>query len=273
MSTTRRSNVFQVRQLHAHAWVEAFLDPSKIPQSLRQENPSAGPTAVGCGWMERPATTLAAPRPIARRGAHGRPACTRCSTTGNATSPTWTAPSRSSRSIRRFASSAAEFSAGRRGRSCSPAAGTPWSRLLQSGIIGKLAAGLLVISAAAALVLVVRRLTRLAKWLWRRLLGRVGSRARGTRISVEFYRRFEQVAAQPGYCVAQVKRRGSSPSRPATRLAKLSGRPELCDCAAQVAEAFYRVRFGRQKLDAAAAAEVQKAIEELKAGVAAPRTS
>ncbi len=55
-----------------------------------------------------------------------------------------------------------------------------------------------------------------------------------------------------------------------TRLAAVSGRRELYTRAMQVVEAFYRVRFGRHVLDAAAAQTVEQALEELTAGAEKP---
>ena len=58
-----------------------------------------------------------------------------------------------------------------------------------------------------------------------------------------------------------------------TRLAKISGRADLTSRAMQVAEAFYRVRFGNIPMDTTAAQTVQKALEELKEAAETPRPS
>ena len=101
---------------------------------------------------------------------------------------------------------------------------------------------------------------------WRRLLGRGGSASAKARALVEFYHRFEQVAAEYGLNARPGKRRGSCACRRARRIA-VSGRPDLADRAEQVAEAFYVVRFGRQELDAAATETIRHALEEMKAGL------
>ena len=125
-----RGQCFQVRQLHAHAWVEAFLDPQQIPESLRRAAPTAGPTAAGCGWTARPATTSAARPQIEPRSAHGGRGCTPCNTIGNATSPTWTTKSSRSQSISRCgarsASSPAACSVSVPGGSSSTMPAPPW---------------------------------------------------------------------------------------------------------------------------------------------------
>jgi len=105
----------------------------------------------------------------------------------------------------------------------------------------------------------VRRLGR----LWRRFCGAGSRRQTQARISIEFYRRFEQIGARQGL----QRRAGQTPREFAraagTRLAAVSGRRELYAWAVEVADAFYSVRFGRQVLDASAAQAVEHALEEL----------
>jgi hypothetical protein len=139
--------------------------------------------------------------------------------------------------------------------------------MFRSGIMGKLVGGVMLVGVALALALGGWGLTRLAKRLWRRLVGHNGPRSSKTRGSVEFYRRFEQVAAECGL----LRRPGQTPREFARaagdRFAAVGGRPELAVRAVEVAEAYYVVRFGRRELDAPAAVAVQQALEELKAVV------
>ena len=131
--------------------------------------------------------------------------------------------------------------------------GTPWPECCEAVSWESCRRGLLLIAVAFVRLVAAWRLTRLATWLWRRLFGRDGSASAKARASVEFYRRFEQVAA--GYGLAALA--GQTPREFAraagARLVAVSGRTELAVRAEQVAEAFYVVRFGRQmELDAAA---------------------
>jgi Domain of unknown function (DUF4129) len=137
--------------------------------------------------------------------------------------------------------------------------------LLRSGVMGWLF-GLTVLMAILILPLsagwwLARRLVR----LWRRLSAR-GKSTAGARSSIEFYRRFELIAARLGL----QRRAGQTPREFAgaagSRLADVSGRVELTGLAVQVVEEFYRVRFGRHDLDEAASAMVQQALNELTAG-------
>jgi hypothetical protein len=136
--------------------------------------------------------------------------------------------------------------------------------LMRSGIMGKLLGTLLVIVVVGAAVLAGWLLQRLARWLWRRTFGRGGRQSSRARASVEFYHRFEQVAAHFGL----LRRAGETPREFArtagARIALASGRPELSARAMQVAEAFYSVRFGRQDLPTETLQSIQKALEELK---------
>jgi hypothetical protein len=263
---------FQVRQLHAHAWVEAFLDPAKVPQSLRDANPKRW---VYGGWLRL----------------DGTPADDLGSTAANSTTlGAWEArwhamqhyweryiadmdrakqqesvyePIR--RAVREFSTSVVSWSTWRELFS------NAWHGLAQmfrSGIMGKLFGTVLLIAVAVAAAAAARLLARLGIWIWRRTFGRGERRSSKARASVEFYHRFEQVAAQFGL----FRRAGETPREFArtagSRLAAVSGRPELSDRAAQVAEAFYRVRFGREELPAETVEHIQKALEDLKGSIA-----
>jgi hypothetical protein len=270
-----QEHVFQVRQLHAHAWVEAYLAPLQIPRELRQQNPQRWTYG---GWLRLDGT----PGEDLGSAAADR-------TTWGAWEGRWHAlqhywechiadmdqakqresvykPIRAA--LHEFTSRLFSWEAW---RELFVGVWHALARMLRSGIMGKLAGTLLLIVGIALLVWVLRRLARLALWLWRRLFGRGGARASGARSAVEFYRRFEQVVAQRGLFRSAGQTPREFAQAAGARLAKLSGRPELCDRASLLAEMFYSVRFGRQELDAAASAAVQTALEELKAGVATPR--
>ncbi len=259
---------FQVRQLHAHAWVEAFLDPTKVPQSLRSQNPRRWTYG---GWLRL----------------DGTPGDDLGSTAANSTTfGEWGARfhalqhyweryiadmdrTKQQKSIyeplRRFVrETASKLFSWRAWRELFSSAWHGLARLMQSGIMGKLLGAVLLIIIAGGLALAGWLVTRLAMWAWRRLFGRGGARSSQVRASVEFYHRFEQLAAQLGL----LRRVGETPREFArtagARLARTSGRPELSDRAVQVAEAFYSVRFGRQELPADVLLSIQMALEELK---------
>jgi len=264
----RQGQYFQVRQLHAHAWVEAFLAPDQIPESLRREAPRRW---IHGGWLRLDGT----PGEDVGTSAADRTAWGKWQARWHGLQHYWEsyiadmdqAKQRESvyepirRGLRDFLS-----------RLFSPSAWRGlfvglWAALaatLRNGIIGKLIVAVLVIAVAGMLSLAVRWLARLVARLWRRLAGHRGLQFAGAHSSVEFYHRFEQLAARCGLR----RNAGQTPREFAcaagARLAKASGRPELFDRAVQVAEAFYRVRFGRQAMDAVAAQAVQMALDELK---------
>lgn len=107
----------------------------------------------------------------------------------------------------------------------------------------------------------------LGRWLWRRM-ARWTRQRRGTALAdgeqtVEFYRRLERILAEHG-----VARPATQTQREFATVAggQLAETPHLRRAALlprSVVEAFYVVRFGNRPLDAAAEAAVQQALEEL----------
>jgi transglutaminase-like putative cysteine protease len=263
---------FQVRQLHAHAWVEAFLDPDKVPEALRKENPKRWTYG---GWLRLDAT------PGDDLGSTAAN-----STTLGAWAARWHAlqhyweryiadmdrakqqesvyePIRAA--IKAFTS---QIFSPKAWRELFASAWHGLAALMRSGIIGKLFGTVLLIVIVGATLLAGWLIARQTKWLWQRLFGRGGSQASRARASVEFYHRFELLAAEFGL----MRRAGETPREFAlaagARMASVSGRPELSDRAKQVAEAFYSVRFGQQELPAKTIEAIQNALEELKLSAA-----
>jgi len=265
---------YQVRQLHAHAWVEAFLDNNHVPEALRRSEPKRWTHG---GWLRLDPTpagevgTQAAERTLwgawqgrwhslqhawdkyvvdmdrkrQRESVYEPISRATQSLASNLFNPYW---------WREFA---AAF----------------WASLaatFRSGIMGWLFGvaylAVIVIVPATAAWWLARRLAR----LWRRLSESGRQRRAGARSSIEFYYHFEQIVARIGLQrgVGQTPREFARAA--GIRLAEVSGRHELYARAVQLAEAFYRVRFGRQVLDAAAAGSVRQALEELSAGAEKP---
>jgi protein-glutamine gamma-glutamyltransferase len=261
---------YQVRQLHAHAWVEAFLDHDQIPEPLRRSEPIRWHYG---GWLRLD------PTPAGELGTRAAE-----KTMWGAWQGRWHSLQHNwekyivdmdrkrqresvyeplSRATRNVASKL--FDAGW----WKGLVARLWASLaamLRSGIMGWLfgvtVLGALLIVPAMAGWWLVRRLGR----LWRKFSGGSGQRRAGVRNSIEFYHRFEQVVARLGLqrAIGQTPREFARLA--GTRLATVSGRHELYDHAMHVAEVFYTVRFGGQELDAAATQSVQQALVELMAG-------
>jgi transglutaminase-like putative cysteine protease len=261
---------YQVRQLHAHAWVEAFLEKNQVPKGLRG---SESIDWTHGGWLRLDPTPA---------GEVGTQAAER--TMWGAWQGRWHGLERywdkyivdMDRIKQRESVYEPIFRATRKltgklfdSQWWRGVAASLWASLaamLRSGMMGWLFGVLVLMALVIVPVTVAWWLVRRVRRLWRRFFGAGGRRPAGARSSVEFYRRFEQIVA----CLGLQRACGQTPREFAraagTRLAALSGRRELCARALQVVEVFYRVRFGRQALDAAAAQAVEQALEELTAG-------
>ena len=254
---------YQVRQLHAHAWVEAFLGPDQIldhdqiPPELRRSQPRLWKHG---GWLRLD------PTPAAEAGTRAAQR-----TMWGAWQGRWHSLQRDwdkyvvdmdrnkqresvyepiSRATRKLTSKL--FNP----RWWRELAASLWASLaatLRSGIMGWLFGMVALIAVLSVPVAVGWWLARRLGRLWQGFARAGGRQRAGTRSSIEFYHRFEQIVARLGL----QRGAGQTPREFAlaagTRLAAVSGRSELYARAVQVVEAFYRVRFGRHVLDPAAA--------------------
>jgi hypothetical protein len=120
-----------------------------------------------------------------------------------------------------------------------------------------------LVVAAAAAVMLAKRLIRQLRRLARQVAPYVGSRASNS----EIYGRLERVLAQHGYRRAS----GQTPYEFALAaggdLAERAGCSPLAALPRRVVEAFYRVRFGRHPLDSAEAQAVEHALSALERGL------
>ncbi len=251
---------FQVRQLHAHTWVEAYLEPDHIPPHLRDDRPRWGrrgadgwvrldptpaveeqrlynpwlqPLRVASLWMEqlwsdyvlemdRPRQHEAVYQPVVRAVKRAY---------GALTDPAWWYEV-----IRAWAGAGQWFS---------------WR--------GGLAAMLLV----SAGVLTYRG----GRWLWRWAAPRLwpgtvpADRDDGRRI--EFYRRLVILLRRHGLRRAPGQTPYEFATEAARRLAGTPGCEHLATRPQQVIRAFYQVRFGHQPLDNRQQQAVEHALGEL----------
>ena len=123
--------------------------------------------------------------------------------------------------------------------------------------------GLAAIVAAAMLLGAVWWLWRLGRRLTARWTGYRPRRAGGGGVEVEFYRRFERLLARRGLVRAAAQTQREFAAAAGTRLATLTGEARLAALPAVVADAFYRVRFGRTPLDNSQTQAVEQALQEL----------
>ena len=268
---------FQVRELHAHAWVEAYLAPEQIPPGL---SGSDSPHWQHGGWLRLDGT------PASEVGSQAA-----ARTFWGAWQGRWHALQRSwdnyivdmdrVKQRQTVYEPISRFSRALFAKLFNPAwwidlVARLWASLaawFRGGIMGWLFGAVVVIAITVVPLTVLWLLARSLRWLWRWIVGaRSGQRA-GVRTSVEFYRRFEQILGRIGI----ERRAGQTPCEFAhaagTRLVATTGRQELYLRAMQVAEAFYRVRFGCRTLDAAAQRTVEQALKDLTASEKLPRTT
>jgi len=270
---------YQVRQLHAHAWVEAYLPPRELPADLL-EGPDRRRWVLG-GWLRldpTPAAELGTA--AADRSAWGK-------------SQRWLHWLQSAWDnyvveMDRQRQREAVFGPLRRGLQTAirRLADPHWWRDLAGQIAGwlRLAAwpsfGGWLLGVALPLGLGLCLLTagawglaRLVARLWRRLAAGGDLPAGRGPIRVEFYRRFEGLLARRGLVRLPAQTPRQFARAAAVRLAQpaggepgpSAGRGQQPELPSAVVDAFYQVRFGRRPLDNSQAEAVEHALAELAA--------
>jgi transglutaminase-like putative cysteine protease len=266
----RMERFFQVRQLHAHTWVEAYMGPGHV-QSPEASDPDGEAIRSG-GWL-RLDPTPAAPGPGVNvvLDAIGR--------TFDWLDVAW-------------ASYVVEMDHSRQHESVYD----PLIRVMDSikkrltdpewwrGIFGSIAGGLrsgleslvngqwfswrggLAAMVLAGLLVLAYRLFRI---VLRRLL-RLAARTRrlvGAAAAVEFYRRLETVLARFGLTRPAHQTQREFAHRAGTKIAISTGQAHLADLPGEIAEAFYYVRFGGAALDNHRSEAVEQALGQLEASL------
>jgi protein-glutamine gamma-glutamyltransferase len=262
---------YQVRQLHAHTWVECYLRGSQIPSELRHGEDLWHWSSRG-GWLQLDAT----PESQAK------------------SQTSWYSPITKTFQWFEYAWSyyVVELNYERQrnaifrpvGRLCvylykSVFNAQAWHNLYVrvrdalrlSGLPGAVAWGLLVamLLAGAALVAVLCWLIwRAGNALWRRS-GRQLKRMGVPQIEVEFYRRLEALLAKRGLIRRAGQTQREFANSAGATLAAQIGETGLEIVPLCVAEAFYRVRFGRLPLDNDQLQAVEQALDRIAACEAA----
>jgi transglutaminase-like putative cysteine protease len=260
---------YQVRQLHAHAWVEAFLAHEQIPEALRRNgriNWTYG------GWLRldpTPADDVGTQ--AARRTMWGT-----WQARWHGLQRTWdkyivdmdfnkqrdSVYEPISRAIRSLISKLFDV------RWWKELVSVFWASLAatqRSGIIGWLCGVAVLIVLLTVPVTVGWWLARFFGRIWRRFSKASDERRARVHSSIEFYQGFEQIVARIGLQRAVGQTPCEFAHKAGVRLAAISGRRELYTRAMQVVDAFYRVRFGRQALSPAAIKAIEQALQELTA--------
>jgi len=264
----RLGEFLQVRQLHAHTWVEAHLDPRHVPPELflgdRPWQWAAG------GWLRLD------PTPTARdlRLESGSSLMGKVGSYFDWLDYVWDsyvmemdsprqreavyAPV--AETVKRIVRTVADR---RWWRELFRAFGDSLRSRFRGLFRGLWRGGLTIVTAAVVLILGYG----VCRWALRRFLGRltgqVDSGQRGDRGKVEFYRRLEAVLARFGLWRAASQTQREFAREAGVKLGQSTGEHRLVDLPGEVAEAFYRVRFGGTPLDRNQAQSVEEALRAL----------
>lgn len=259
---------YQVRQLHAHTWVEAFLRPQDVPASWADpERP---------GLWRRGAWLRLDPTPSATHADVALSLWDRLSWTYSWLDTLWAnyvMDMDRPRQREAIYQPSSEWLASAARRMADPAwwravLSSAWKALNPgewtwlSGHWFSWRGGLATIVAGLLGVLAYRGARRAWRWLSRLVAGARGPDRSG-RSQVAFYRRLEAVLARWGLVCAAAQTPREFALDAGAKIAAAADQPALAPLPAQVAEAFYAVRFGRQTLDEAQAAAVAQALAEL----------
>lgn len=262
---------FQVRQWHAHTWVEAYLDPHQIPDRLfRGEQHwewaaggwlrldatpagQAGQAEAGTPWLDRVGRSLGwfqslwnnyvmeMDRSRQREAIYQPLAESIKETAKRLADPQWWRDS-----LGGLLQAAWQFFL--------DWIGANW--LSWRGLSALLLLSLLLLGAARVAVLLVRR-------LFRKVSAAAGATSRAARPRVEFYRRLETVLGRRGLVRSASQTQREFAMAAGEALARATGRDQVAGLPLCVAEAFYLVRFGAAALDKQQALAVEQALAEL----------
>ncbi|NQU26423.1 MAG: DUF3488 domain-containing protein [Candidatus Nealsonbacteria bacterium] len=259
---------WQVRQWHAHAWVEAYLGRSEIPEE--QIAKDGAELWQHGGWLRLEPTP----------GMTG-PAATRNSSFFEPVKSGW-------QRLQDFWSDyVVEMDRRRQQRAiygpivaaiknafhclCDP----DWWRNLMwktldalnvaQGGLHWLWAGIALVVGLPVTVYVGRRVGWLLQWFWWRVIRRARPPNRGVSACVEFYRRLEALLARHGITRHTGQTQHEFAAAAGAQIAETTGQQRLARLPVAVAEAFYQVRFGRLPLDSDQARAVEDALDELTA--------
>ena len=126
-------------------------------------------------------------------------------------------------------------------------------------------AGIALVVGLPATVYIGRRVGRALRWFWWRVIRRAGPPDRGGPAGVEFYRRLEVLLARQGITRRPGQTQREFADAAGVQIAQSTGHLRLAPLPGRVAEAFYQVRFGRLTLDNDQARAVEHALDELAA--------
>lgn len=261
---------YQVRQLHAHTWVEVHLWPGQIPKELIHgkaywAKPDAGrswdnggwlrldptpgggananwflPVRNGLDWMESAWSMYVMELDCERqRDAIYKPIA-------EAAKSVWKELTNPDRWRWIFATEADSLYLDHLGRE------VRWMLLAVLGLV------LVALTAGVGWLFV-----RVGRRVWSRWTGRPIRRRGRQGVEIAFYRHFERLMARRGLVRAPQQTQREFAAAAGAKLAASTGEESPATLTALIADAFYRVRFGRTPLDNLQAQAVEQALGEL----------
>jgi len=249
----RTGGFFQVRQLHAHTWVEAFLEYEQVPPELLHGQSMWG--WRNGGWLQLEPTPALRDRMADLDGLHWSPLA-RAQLWLNTRWSDYVLDMDRSRQQEAIYMPIVRAVQAAWQRLTDPAwwrqAMAAWRELAQWP---RWQAGLAVSLVLLVLLVIGLLGYRLARWLAPRLAPLVRRRRAGATQSVEFYARLERLLARRGLC----RPAGQTPREFAMAAAGQLDR-DLAEAPERVVAAFYQVRFGRRPLDKHQAEAVEQAL-------------
>jgi protein-glutamine gamma-glutamyltransferase len=260
---------YQVRQLHAHTWVQAYLSPRQIPLDLLHGT-DYWPWQEEGGWL-RLDPTPAGGGPVDRSSW-----LTPVHNALDWLDSIWSTYVRELDCERQREAIYGPIERAAQAAFLAVTDPAWWCAIVEklaallhvdqlSGAAAWLAIALAGILAAALLAGAGWLFWRLGRRFWRLGMKNHAGRARHGRTQVEFYRRFETILARQGILRSAGQTQREFAETAGLRLARLSGEPQIAPLPGLVADAFYRVRFGGQPLDNPEAQAVEHALVELAA--------
>ena len=258
---------YQVRQLHAHSWVECWLSPSQLPRELMHGENYWDWSEYG-GWLQLDPT----PESEAASQTSWYDPVTKSMQWFDSVWSYYVVElnyERQRNAIFRPIVSAFNF--------IYTFLTDPqtWHNLFDpivkalrlSGWPGLIAWGLLILlilALAAFVALLFRLIWLLVDKLWRKISGRPPKSRLGPRIEVEFYQRLETLLAKQGLVRATGQTQREFTNFAGVSLADKSSDNSIMPLLERVADAFYRVRFGRLPLDKTQSEAVEQALVQIK---------
>lgn len=260
---------FQVRQLHAHTWVEAYLEPEHVSDALLPEA-WRGKKPAGA-WLRLDPTPAGA-----TNSGNSLLAAMRKSVGGlNFAWSNYVMDMDQSRqrqaiydpladSIKQIARRLSDPAWWKNTFTTVTRTVTAWLRNLvrgnwfsvRGGLVGMAAALLLVVVYHAFRFLIVRPLGMLLGWI------RSATAAPGPKVG--FYRRLESLLARRGLRRLKSQTQRDFAQEAGEKIAAATGRNELAVLVSRIVEEFYRVRFGKVDLDDQRRQEIEQALGQLR---------